>query len=60
MVAGGATPFRNSIRMPGELVSREDTEISNNTVIKLTYRGKYDSTLGYALLVTCTNELATL
>lgn len=60
MVAGGSTPFRNSIRFPAELVSREDDEINNNTVLKLTYRGKYDSTLGYALLATCTNELATL
>lgn len=60
MVAGGATPFRNSIRIPAELVSREDDEINNNTVIKLTYRGKYDSTLGYAIRATCTNELAAL
>jgi hypothetical protein len=60
MVAGGATPFRNSIRLPAELVSREDDEINNNTVLKLTYRGKYDSTLGYALLAECTNETATL
>jgi hypothetical protein len=58
MVAGGATPFRNSIRMPAELVSREDDSISNNSVIRLTYRGRYDATLGYALRVTCTNELA--
>jgi hypothetical protein len=60
MVAGGATPFRNSIRMPGELVSREDSEINNNTVIRLTYRAKYDSTLGYAIRATVTNELAAL
>lgn len=59
-IAGTATPFRMSIRFPAELVSREDDEINNNSVIKLTYRGKYDSTLGYALRAVVVCETAAL
>jgi hypothetical protein len=59
-VPGGSTPYRNSIRFPAELISRSDTEIANNSVLELVYRGKYDETLGYALRTTVTNGLATL
>lgn len=60
MVAGGSTPYSNSIRFPAELVSRSDAEINNNSVIELTYRGLYDATLGYALRCAVVNSLATL
>ena len=52
----GSTPYTNSIRFPAELIGREDTEIDNNSVIELTYRGKYDSTLGYALRAVVANS----
>jgi len=56
IITGTSTPYSNSIRFPAELISRADTEIDNNSVIDLTYRAKYDSTLGYALrcAVVCT------
>lgn len=60
LVPGGSTPYSNSIRFPAELISRSDGEIENNAVIELTYRGLYDSTLGYALRCVVTNSLATL
>lgn len=56
----GGTPYSNSIRFAAELVSATDTEINNNSVIELTYRGKYDSTLGYALRCAVVNGLASL
>lgn len=56
----GGTPYSNSIRFPAELIGRDDTEIDNNSVITLTYRGKYDSTLGYALRCSVVNSLASL
>lgn len=60
VVSGGSTPYSNSIRFAAELISRNDTEINNNSVIELTYRGKYDETLGYALRTVVTNSLASL
>lgn len=59
-IAGTATPFRLSIKFPAVLMEREDDEINNNAVIKLTYRGKYDSTLAYALKVVTVCETASL
>ena len=59
-ISGTATPFRNSLQFPAQLISREDDEIDNNTVIKLTYRGKYDSDLGYALKAVVVCETASL
>jgi hypothetical protein len=56
----GVIPYSQSIRLPARLISREDGEVNNNTVITLTYRGFYDSDLGYALLVTVVNGLASL
>jgi hypothetical protein len=56
----GSTPFSNSIRMPGELISREDGEIGGNSTITLTYRCKYDGTLGYAIRAAVVCELAAL
>jgi hypothetical protein len=41
-------------------MTREDDEIENNTVIRLTYRGKYDATLAYALKIVTVCETASL
>jgi len=60
IIPGGTTPFSNSIRFPAYLVARDDGEIENNTTIELTYRGKYDATLAYALRCVVTNTLAAL
>jgi len=60
IIPGGTTPYSNSIRFAAELIGREDTEIENNSTITLTYRGKYDSTLGYALKPVVVNTLASL
>lgn len=57
-IVSGTTPYSNSIRFPAELISRTDTEIDNNSVIDLKYRGKYDSTLAYALKAVVVNSRA--
>jgi hypothetical protein len=56
----GSTPWSQSIRLPARLISREDGEIGGNSTITLTYRGFYDSDLGYALRVVVVNTLASL
>lgn len=56
----GSTPYSQSIRLPARLISREDGEIGGNSTITLTYRGFYDSDLGYALRVVVVNTLAAL
>ena len=56
----GSTPYSQSIRVPARLISREDGEIENNTVITLVYRGYYDADLGYAIRTTVVNTLAAL
>lgn len=60
VISGTATPYSNSIRFAAELVGRSDSEIGGNSVIELRYRGKYDSTLGYALRTSVVNSLASL
>jgi Iap family predicted aminopeptidase len=45
----GSTPYSQSIRVPGRLISAEDDAIGGNSVIRLTYRGFYSADLGYAL-----------
>ncbi len=60
IVSGGSTPFSNSIRFPAELIGRDDGEIENNSTIELTYRGKYDATLAYALKCVVVNSLSSL
>lgn len=55
-IVAGSTPYSNSIRFAAELIGRDDTEIDNNSVIELTYRGKYDGTLGYALRTVVVNS----
>ncbi len=56
----GSTPFSQSIRSPMRLMSRSDGEIGGNSTITLTYRGFYDSNLGYAVRAVVVNEQATL
>jgi hypothetical protein len=56
----GSTPFSQSVRCPMRLMSRSDGEIGGNSTITLTYRGFYDSTLGYAIRTVVVNEQATL
>jgi hypothetical protein len=56
----GSTPFSQSVRVRGELVSATDGELSNNSTITLTYRVKYDADLGYAIRVVVVNELTAL
>jgi hypothetical protein len=56
----GGTPYSNSIRFPAELIGRDDSTINNNDVIELTYRGKYDATLGYAIRAVAVNSLSAL
>ena len=60
IISGSSTPYSRSLRFAAELIGRDDTEIDNNSVITLTYRGKYDSTLGYALRAEVVNTLASL
>jgi hypothetical protein len=57
----GSTPWSMSVRVPCRLISRSDGETGgNNTTITLTYRGFYDSDLGYAIRAAVTNTLASL
>lgn len=56
----GGTSYSQSIRLPGHLVSRSDGELGGNATVTLTYRGRYDSDLGYALRVVVVCGLASL
>lgn len=56
----GSTPYSQSIRCSAYLVSREDGEIGGNSTITLTYRGRYDSDLGYAFRAVVVNTLSSL
>ena len=56
----GVTPFSNSIKVSAYLVSASDGEIGGNTTITLTYRGRYDSDLGYVLKADVVNTLSSL
>jgi hypothetical protein len=56
----GSTPYSNSLRSPVYLISRSDGEIGGNTTITLTYRGRYDSDLGYAVRAAVVNTLSSL
>ena len=57
----GTTPYSQSIRMPMRLITATDAEFGeNNTGYELTYRARYDSTLGYAIrVVTVTTNSTT-
>jgi hypothetical protein len=56
----GSTPYSQSIRLPAHLISAEDGEIDGNSIITFTYRGFYDSDLGYAIRVVVVNTLSSL
>ena len=48
----GSTPYSQSIRLPVQLRNVDDTEFGeNNTGYLLTYSGRYDTTLAYAIRV---------
>jgi hypothetical protein len=56
----GSTPYSQSIKVSCYLISRSDGEIGGNTTITLTYRGRYDSDLGYVIRTDVVNTLASL
>ena len=56
----GSTPYSQSVRLSAYLVSRSDGEIGGNSTITLTYRGRYDSDLGYAIRAVVVNTLSSL
>ena len=56
----GGTPYSQQIRFPARLISRSDGEIGGNSTVTLTYRGFYDSDLGYALRAVVVNALSSL
>jgi hypothetical protein len=59
-LASAGIPYSQSIRVPAKLMSATDGEIDGNSNITLTYRGVYDSDLGYALRVVVVNTLSSL
>jgi hypothetical protein len=56
----GSTPYSNSIRVSAYLVSATDGEFGGNSTITFTYRGRYDSDLGYAARLAVVNTLSSL
>lgn len=57
-LAAAAAPFRYERFVPARLFERADVEVGGNAAIQLTYRGFYDSTLGYAIRHQLVNQLA--
>lgn len=55
-----ATNYAQTISLPGRLISRSDGELGGNATVTLTYRGFYDSDLGYAFRVVVDNSLTAL
>lgn len=60
IIITGSTPYRQTIDLPMRLITAEDDEIGGNSVIRLTYRGFYDSNLGYAIKAVVVNTLSSL
>lgn len=60
VIITGTTPYSQSVRTPVRLMSAADEEIGGNAVIRLTYRGFYDSVLLYAIKAVVVNTLAAL
>ncbi len=56
----GAIPWSLSVRTPVRLFSVEDGEIDGNSTLTFTYRGFYDSSLGYAFRGVVVNTLSSL
>jgi hypothetical protein len=59
-LAAAANPYTYDRYMPVRLFERADGEIGGNATITLTYRGFYDSTLGYAFRASSINQLTAL
>jgi hypothetical protein len=60
VIITGATPYSHVVRVPARLINVEYGEIGGNATITLTYRGFYDSDLGYAIRAVVVNTLASL
>lgn len=60
VLAGTATPYKFEFYLPVRLVDVSDGEIGGNANWTFTYKGFYDSTLGYAFRAVVVNKLATL
>lgn len=56
----GSTPYSQTIWLPVELIEAPDGEINANSTFDLTYRIKYNSTLGYAYKVEVVNSRSAL
>lgn len=56
----GSTPYSQSVKVSCYLISRSDGEIGGNSTITLTYRGRYDSDLGYVIRADVVNTLSAL
>jgi hypothetical protein len=52
--------YSHVVRLPGRLISRSDGELGGNATVTLTYRGYYDSDLGYAFRAVVVNGLTSL
>lgn len=59
-VIGGSTTYKFEFFLPVRLVSVDDGEIGGNANWTFTYKGFYDSTLGYALRAVVVNTLSAL
>ncbi len=55
-----AVNYSQVIRVPARLISRSDGELGGNATVTLTYRGFYDSDLGYVVRVVLVNGVAAL
>jgi hypothetical protein len=60
VIPGSATPYSFNLRLPLTWRTRGDGEIGGNTTVTLTGRGKYDSTLAYAIRWSVVNAQTTL
>lgn len=56
----GGSNYSQSVRIAGHLISRSDGELGGNSTVTLTYRGRYDSDLGYAVRAQVVCGLASL
>lgn len=59
-IAGGAVKYAYQRRGCFTLRSRAEGEIGGNATIVLTYKGQYNTTLGYAIQAIVVNQLAAL
>jgi hypothetical protein len=59
-IPGTSTPYSWTLNLAGHWRTKGDTEVENNSAITLMLKGKYDSTLGYAIRSTVVNANAAL